>query len=211
MRAIFLDRDGVINENRANHVTAWGEFQFIAGALTALKWLHLAGFQVFVVTNQAIVERGLAPAAVVEDIHARMLTQVALHGGHIHEVRYCPHDSGAHCGCRKPAPGMLLELAARWQVDLQQSYMVGDAWTDVAAGRAAGCRCVLVRTGRGAEHLLRPELRQHPADMVTADLGGAVAWIFHREGLTSLGRHDTLTRGGRLAAASRLTAPVEGQ
>ncbi|HWQ12255.1 MAG TPA: HAD family hydrolase [Roseiflexaceae bacterium] len=211
MRAIFLDRDGVINENRAQHVREWREFAFVPGALAALQRLHAAGLPVFVVTNQAIVGRGVVSAAAVEEIHARMLAQVALHGGNIHDVRYCPHDPAVSCGCRKPAPGMLLELAVRWRVDLRRSYMVGDAWTDIAAGRAVGCRCVLVRTGRGAEQLLLPELHQHPADMVAADLSGAVDWILGCEGLSSPGRPDNHAWRGRLTASSRLTAPIEGR
>src|SRR5512135_2006935 len=115
MRAIFLDRDGVINENRTDHVKSWEEFRFLPGALTALRWLRMAGFQVFVVTNQAIVSRGAASTRTIEDINTRMMLQVALHGGRICDVRFCPHDTGDACTCRKPLPGMLNDLAARWR------------------------------------------------------------------------------------------------
>jgi D-glycero-D-manno-heptose 1,7-bisphosphate phosphatase len=184
MRAIFLDRDGVINENRTDHVKSWSEFQFLPGALTALRWLNLVGFHVFVVTNQAIVGRGSVSAATIEEINSRMQIQVALHGGRIHDVRYCPHDNDAQCGCRKPAPGMLLDLAARWGVDLSRSYMVGDAYTDIAAGRAAQCRCIMVCTGRGMQQISLPEARHYPPDYVAGDLTGAVAWICRQEQLT---------------------------
>jgi D-glycero-D-manno-heptose 1,7-bisphosphate phosphatase len=184
MRAVFLDRDGVINLNRADHVTCWDEFQFVPGALTALHWLRMAGFHVFVVTNQAIVGRGVVAPDVLDDIHRRMALTVLLHGGTIHDIRFCPHTPETGCACRKPQPGMLIDLARRWRVDLGQSYLVGDAWTDIAAGRAADCRCVLVRTGRGAEQINLPEAHQHTPDHIAADLLAAVEWLFQQEGLT---------------------------
>jgi D-glycero-D-manno-heptose 1,7-bisphosphate phosphatase len=182
IRAIFLDRDGVIGENRADHVKSWEEFRFLPGALDALRWLRLAGFHTFVVTNQAIVNRGLASAQVVEEIHDCMSLCVAWHGGRIDDIRYCPHDYGEQCECRKPRPGMLMQLAKRWNIDLSCSYMIGDAWTDIAAGRAASCRaCIMVRTGRGAEQVNLPESRQFPADHLANDLYSAVAWLFQQE------------------------------
>jgi D-glycero-D-manno-heptose 1,7-bisphosphate phosphatase len=183
IRAIFLDRDGVIGENRPDHVKSWEEFRFLPGALDALHWLRLAGFRTFVVTNQAIVNRGIVAAHVVEEINARMAHCAASHGGWIDDIRYCPHDYGENCECRKPQPGMLLQLAAQWHVDLAQSYMVGDAWTDIAAGRAVNCRSIMVRTGRGAEQISLPEARQHPADHVAADLAAAVEWLLQEEGM----------------------------
>jgi D-glycero-D-manno-heptose 1,7-bisphosphate phosphatase len=192
MRAIFLSRDGVINEQRADHVKAWEEFRFLPGTLSALRWLHLAGFHIFVVTNQPIASCGIASAQVIEDINARMALQVSLHGGHIHASAYCPHDAEEHCQCRAPRPGMLLQLAAQWHVDLSRSYLVGSTWADIAAGRAANCRCILVGAGREPEPPGPPDARQHPVDYITSDLPGAVDWIFCREGLTSPHREITI-------------------
>jgi D-glycero-D-manno-heptose 1,7-bisphosphate phosphatase len=186
IRAIFLDRDGVIGENRADHVKSWEEFRFLPGALDALRWLRLAGFRTFVVTNQAIVSRGIASAQVVEEIHNRMSLCVAWHGGRIDDIRYCPHDYDEHCECRKPQPGMLCQLAEHWHVDLSRSYMVGDAWTDIAAGRAVNCRSIMVRTGRGVEQASLPEAREYPADHIAADLAAAVEWLCQEEGITPL-------------------------
>ncbi len=183
MRAVFLDRDGVINENRADHVKSWNEFQFIPGALTALRWLHRRGFHVFVVTNQAIIERGCTTAATVEAIHAQMRVEVAQHGGKIHDIRYCPHDTHTQCSCRKPAPGMLHDLANRWGIDLSSSYLIGDACTDIAAGRAVQCRCIMVLTGRGMQQITLPEAREYPPEYIAGDLMGAVAWVFRQERL----------------------------
>jgi D-glycero-D-manno-heptose 1,7-bisphosphate phosphatase len=186
IRAIFLDRDGVIGENRVDHVKSWEEFRFLPGALDALRWLRLAGFRTFVVTNQAIVNRGIASAKVVEEIHDRMSLCVAWHGGRIDDIRYCPHDNGEQCPCRKPQPGMLRQLAEQWHVDLSRSYMVGDAWTDIAAGQAVNCRSIMVRTGRGTDQINLPESRQYSADHIAVDLAAAVIWLCQEEGITPL-------------------------
>lgn len=181
MRTVFLDRDGVINENSPDHVKNWDEFVFLPHVCKALRWLSLAGFHVFVVTNQAIVNRGLVTHTTIEDIHKRMIAHVKRTGGSVTAVRYCPHDEYEQCFCRKPRPGMVLSLAAQWGIDLDQAYMVGDAWTDIAAAQAAGCRAILVRTGRGALHAQKAEIRIHRPDYIAPDLLGAVQWMLRRE------------------------------
>lgn len=183
MRTIFLDRDGVINENSCEHVKHWNEFTFLPHVLTALRMLNVAGFRVFIVTNQAIINRGMATHATLDDIHARMIERIELSGGTITAIRYCPHDQHEQCACRKPQPGMLLDLANEWNIDLKHSYMVGDALTDIAAARAAGCRSVLVRTGRGFQQSSMPEMQIHRPDHVTAHLLSAVQWVLQQEGL----------------------------
>ncbi len=183
MRTIFLDRDGVINENSRNHIKSWDEFVFLPHVFKALRWLRLAGFRVFVVTNQAIVNRGLVSHTTIEEIHTRMITHVNRSGGSITAVRHCPHDEHEQCLCRKPQPGMLLDLAKKWHIDLDQAYMVGDAWTDIAAARAAGCRAILVRTGRGTLHAQMPEIQIHRPDYIATDLLGAVQWILRYESI----------------------------
>jgi D-glycero-D-manno-heptose 1,7-bisphosphate phosphatase len=210
IRAVFLDRDGVIGENRADHVKSWEEFCFLPGALAALRRLRQAGWNVFVVTNQAIVNRGIASAQVVEGINSLMIAQVRQHGGYIHDVRYCPHDSHEHCLCRKPSAGMLMELAEQWQIDLTQSYLVGDAWTDIAAGRAVNCRCIMVRTGRGAEQLELPEARRYPADHLADDLSGAVAWLFEQERIIAPVHEPSLWSQYSVSVGWGATVPVGG-
>jgi len=205
MRTIFLDRDGVINENRVDHVKSWQEFVFLPGALAALRWLNLAGFRVFVVTNQAIVGRGIVSADVVEDIHARMQVQIARYGGQIHDIRYCPHDDHVRCDCRKPRPGMLRDLARQWNVDLAHAYLVGDAWTDIAAGHAMGIRSILVRTGRGAHHALLPEIQKYPPAYIANDLLGAVAWVMREEDVALARREADHPLYERYAGASLLS------
>ncbi|MBZ0276792.1 MAG: D-glycero-beta-D-manno-heptose 1,7-bisphosphate 7-phosphatase [Anaerolineae bacterium] len=147
--AIFLDRDGVINQNRADHVKSWDEFEFIPGVLDSIRELTETGLPIFVVTNQAGVNRGLMSVETLGDIHQRMLAQISETGGKITKVFYCPHDNHEACDCRKPRGGMLRQAAAEFGVDLAQSVIVGDAWTDVGAGMEVGARGILVMTGRG--------------------------------------------------------------
>src|SRR5262245_64756620 len=106
-RAVFLDRDGVLNVNLDAHVRSWDEFQFLDGALAAVRRLHEAGWSLVVVTNQAAIGRGLMTAGAVADIHARMCAAVAAAGGAIARVEHCPHHPDDGCDCRKPKPGML--------------------------------------------------------------------------------------------------------
>lgn len=147
--AIFLDRDGVINENRTDHVKCWEEFEWLPGVLTSIRRLSQTGMPIFVVTNQAIVHRGVLTAEGLGDIHGRMLTMIEQAGGRIDKVFYCPHDHHEDCDCRKPKPGMLKQAAQEFGIDLTKSFMVGDAWTDIEAGLAVGASSILVMTGRG--------------------------------------------------------------
>lgn len=147
--AIFLDRDGVINENSSEHVKSWDEFQFIPNAIRTIRELTETGLPIFVVTNQAAVNRGLMTLDDLNDIHSRMLAAIEAEGGRITKVYYCPHAPHEHCNCRKPEPGMLLQAAKDYDIDLSRSFMVGDAWTDMAAGREAGTHNILLMSGRG--------------------------------------------------------------
>jgi D-glycero-D-manno-heptose 1,7-bisphosphate phosphatase len=154
LRAIFLDRDGVICENRIDHVKSWQEFEFLPGAKESLASLSRLGFSIIVVTNQAAIGRGLMTTEALEDIHQRMVAEIAAHGGRIDRIIYCPHHPEDECDCRKPKPGMLLHAAAEMNLDLTSSYLIGDAATDIQAGQQVGCHNILVLTGRGKEQLL---------------------------------------------------------
>jgi len=180
VRAIFLDRDGVICENRSDHVKAWEEFRFLPGALAGLARLAETDFATIVITNQAIVNRGMVAANVIDGIHARMLTTVRRAGGRIDRVMVCPHRSDEYCACRKPQPGMLLQAAAELGIDLVGSYMIGDAMTDMQAGLAAGCRCIMVMTGRGRTQSARTTSAQGEFRL-THDLQHAVELIRYLE------------------------------
>lgn len=175
--AVFLDRDGVVNANRADHVLSWDQFAFLPGVLRALSMLRASGLPVIVVTNQSVVGSGVLPAADLDDIHQRMRMTVRAAGGELLDVLYCPHEKSARCACRKPRPGLFLQAAQLHDLDLSASYYVGDALTDIEAGQAAGCTCILVRTGRGRTQHLREEARLLRDYYVTNDLLAAVRWL----------------------------------
>ena len=181
MEAVFLDRDGVINENRPDHVKSWAELELLPGAVDAIARLARAGVPVFVITNQAIVNRGLVSREVVEEINARMVREIEAHGGRIADIAYCPHRDDEGCECRKPQPGLLVTLARKHGIDLGDSVLIGDALTDMQAGRAVGCETVLVLTGRGRAQLsLITALDLDPLT-VAADLEDAVSLILSRQ------------------------------
>jgi D-glycero-D-manno-heptose 1,7-bisphosphate phosphatase len=195
--AIFLDRDGVINENRADHVTAWDDFVLVRGALAGLRVLSDLHMPTFVVTNQAIVGRGVITPEALEALHARMCTLLAGHGGRITAVYACPHRPADRCACRKPRPGLFFQAAHEHGLDLSGSYYIGDALTDVAAGQAAGCTTVVVCTGRGRTQMLRPEAQPYSGYYVARDLWHAARFIAED-------RKRRAGRSPRLLSAMRL-------
>lgn len=176
MKAVFLDRDGVINENRSDHVKSWDEFRFLPGALWAIARLGQAGVGVFVVTNQSIINRGIVPRSVVDRVNESMIREIERHGGRISGLACCPHRADERCECRKPRPGLLFELARKHRIDLGSSVVIGDALSDVGAAQAAGCQAILVLTGRGrAEYLTLPPSAQR--FLVLPDLVAAADFV----------------------------------
>jgi D-glycero-D-manno-heptose 1,7-bisphosphate phosphatase len=147
-RAVFVDRDGVINVNRAEHVRTWSDLEFLPGALDGLALLARFGVPVVVVTNQAIVNRGLVMRDTLDRIHERMVAEVDRRGGAIRQVLICPHRSEEGCSCRKPAPGLLVSAAADLEIDPSEAVMIGDHPHDLEAARRAGCPSILVLSGR---------------------------------------------------------------
>ena len=149
MFTVFLDRDGVINRNRAHYVTQWSEFQFLPGARHAVARLTQAGCRIFVVTNQACVGKGLLTCSALDALHRRMRSEIERAGGRIEAVLYCPHRSDEGCLCRKPAAGMLLRARDEYGADLREAVFVGDSLTDMGAAAAAGVPGILVFSGLG--------------------------------------------------------------
>jgi len=178
--AVFLDRDGVINENRPDYVKSWAEMRILPGALDALRALARLDWPIVVISNQSAIGRGLTTREAVDNIHARLSQEVVAAGGRIDAFYYCPHRPGEGCDCRKPATGLLLRAAQELKIDLSRSYMVGDAVEDVQAALAAGCKPILVRTGRGQaalkamsqELLARCDVADDLDDAVNRILGG---------------------------------------
>jgi D-glycero-D-manno-heptose 1,7-bisphosphate phosphatase len=169
-RAVFLDRDGVINraivrKGRPYPPSNVDELEILPGVPEAVRKLQGAGFLLFGATNQPDVARGTQRREVVEAIHARLLAEIP-----IDRILVC-YEDGDDCPRRKPNPGLLLEAAATYAIDLPASYMVGDRWRDVEAGRRAGCRTVFIDLGYDER---QPD---PPADHIAADLAGAADWI----------------------------------
>lgn len=178
-RAVFLDRDGVINVSPGQgYVRSWAEFAFLPGALEALRDLTQTGFQLFVVSNQSGVAHGFYTESALNEITTRMRAAVKQAGGQLTAIRYCLHAPDAQCDCRKPKRGLIDQITRRHPVDLARSYLIGDDAKDIALGQAVGCRTVLVLSGR-----TRPEMVgaiTPPPDQVCRDLREAAEWIVHQ-------------------------------
>jgi D-glycero-D-manno-heptose 1,7-bisphosphate phosphatase len=169
--AVFLDRDGVIIANRPAYVRCWADVEIFPQAVQALRQLAQLPFAVILVTNQSVVGRGIISQTAAETIHARVVEHFEQAGGRIDGSYLCLHAPEDGCTCRKPLPGLLLQAARELEIDLARSIMVGDALTDLAAGRAAGVAALnLVRTGRGGAQLELPEAAAHQPFEVMDDL-----------------------------------------
>src|SRR5919109_46297 len=155
--AIFLDRDGILIENRSNYVRDWSQVKIFPEAINALSLPAVKNYKIVVITNQSAVGRGLITLQTARDINDRLVNLINRQGGQVHGVYMCPHKPDDGCKCRKPKPGLFFQAAEELSLDLKRSWMVGDAWSDIQAGQAAGLRqMILVKTGRGAEQLLQP-------------------------------------------------------
>lgn len=168
--AVFLDRDGVINRSIVRDGLPFApdtleELEILPGVADALARLRAAGFRLVVTTNQPDVARGLQRREVVESINAALAAALPLD-----EFRVCYHDDADGCDCRKPQPGLLLAAAAEGHLDVAASFMVGDRWRDIEAGRRAGCRTIFVDHGY-------TERRPDAPDFTAGSLAAAADWI----------------------------------
>lgn len=147
-KTVFLDRDGVINKKmpEGDYVKNWDEFEFLPGAIEAVKLLNQNGYQVYVITNQRGIARGLMTEEDLDDIHQKMQRELKRQSVNIDDIYYCPHNYEDNCDCRKPKPGMLLQAASDHNLDLTKAICIGDSNFDVEAGKAAGCKAILVET-----------------------------------------------------------------
>ena len=145
-KAAFLDRDGVINKKAPGegYITRSEDFQLLPGVAEAISLLNRAGFLVIVVTNQRGIARGLFTHSNLSQIHDKMTRDLAASGARLDAVYFCPHDKEPPCDCRKPSPGMILTAAAEHDIDLCNSWMIGDSESDREAGNRAGCRTFMI-------------------------------------------------------------------
>ena len=180
--AIFLDRDGVLIENKSDYVREWTQAQIFPEAIHALSLPAIRNYKIVIVTNQSAVGRGLISLDTANDINRRLVDLIHQRGGQVDGVYMCPHKPEDGCSCRKPKPGLLLQAAKKLSINLQRSWMIGDAWSDVLAGQSAGVRrAILLKTGRGkaqlsqfrpdgiSNHLIFDSLPQALNEIITAD------------------------------------------
>jgi D-glycero-D-manno-heptose 1,7-bisphosphate phosphatase len=182
--AVFLDRDGTINEQMGyiNHIS---RFVLLPGVGRAIRRLNEYNVPVVVVTNQSGLARGYFPDELLEEVHEKMTRELAEEGARLDGIYICPHHPEAKekkyrvaCNCRKPKTGLLEQAAEDLGLDLEKSFMVGDRWSDLKCGAAVGASPVLVLTGygRGDYTYIGPQQDIQP-DMVAKDLNSAVDWI----------------------------------
>jgi D-glycero-D-manno-heptose 1,7-bisphosphate phosphatase len=170
-RAVFLDRDGVLNEvvlreGKPYPPADLGQLRIIPHTAECLADLKRLGYLLIVVTNQPDVARGKQTKAAVEEMHAFLFSQLPLDDTYV-----CYHDDSDHCECRKPAPGMLLDASRKYRINLEESFLIGDRWRDVEAGQRAHCKTLLIGNGYAEKQ------SEVAATFSTTSLRNAVDWI----------------------------------
>lgn len=159
MSIIILDRDGVINFESDVYIKTPDEWRPIPGSLEAIATLNRAGYRVVVATNQSGVARGLYDLEMLDCIHEKLIRELAVVGGYIEEIFFCPHHPQENCECRKPKPGLLHRIQQKYAIDFAKTFLVGDSLADIKAALTVGCKPLLVLTGNGEKTLLNnPEL-----------------------------------------------------
>jgi D-glycero-D-manno-heptose 1,7-bisphosphate phosphatase len=157
-KAIFMDRDGVIIENRPNYVLSWSDVEFLPQSFDALRIIH-PDVKIVIITNQSAIGRGLITLQAAQELNQQIEQEIHNHGGRVDGSYMCPHAPQQACQCRKPQPGLILRAARELDIDLANSLMIGDALSDVLAGKNSGIpKNILVETGRGSQQILLPEL-----------------------------------------------------
>ena len=182
---VFLDRDGVINRDSPDYITAWDQFVFLPGSLEAIVRLTEASRVVMVITNQSAVGRGMMDSATLETMHRNLQEAVAAQGGRIEAFFFCPHHPNDGCACRKPRPGLIEQAQRQYGLDLARATMIGDSARDIECGMRSGCgQTILVQSGL---HDARPQLDAQGLlpDWVATDLAAAVDWLLSRPGSTT--------------------------
>ncbi|OPX20934.1 MAG: D-glycero-beta-D-manno-heptose-1,7-bisphosphate 7-phosphatase [Desulfobacca sp. 4484_104] len=175
--AVFLDRDGTINEEMG-YVNHPSRFQLLPASVGAIARLNQAGIKVVLVTNQSGVARGYFPSSLMDQIHQHLQQELRQGGAYLDGIYVCQHSPDAGCACRKPRAGLLQQAAQEMDIDLKRSFVVGDRYIDIELAANAGARGILVLTGygRGELEYYQGPKRAEPV-YIAADLGDAARWI----------------------------------
>jgi D-glycero-D-manno-heptose 1,7-bisphosphate phosphatase len=179
LKLLVLDRDGVINHDSDQFIKSPEEWRPIPGSLEAIARLNQAGYRVVVATNQSGIGRGLFGMSTLTAIHEKMFKALGQVGGRIDAVFYCPHAANSNCDCRKPKPGMLVQIGLRFGVDMKDVPAIGDGLRDLQAAQTVGARPILVLTGKGEKTLAAGNLP--PGTAVFPDLAFAATALLAGE------------------------------
>ena len=179
MKVIVLDRDGVINHDSDAYIKSSEEWNPIDGSLEAISRLNHSGYTVVIASNQSGLARGHFDIETLSAMHKKMEAMLEKVGGRIDAIFYCPHGPDDACDCRKPKPGMLLEIGQRFNVPLEEVIFIGDSVSDIKAASNAHAKAILVRTGKGikAEKLMLAECEKKELVPIYDDLAAAVTAI----------------------------------
>lgn len=184
MRAVFIDRDGVINKDPGgwtahNYVTNWKNFHFLPGSIEALKLLNKNNIKAIVISNQAGVSKGYFSKSELDGVTSKMLHEVNKNGGKIEDVFYCVHKDEDNCSCRKPKSGLLEKAASRYGIDIKGVYFMGDSEADVIAGKNIGCKTIFLLSGKTPRS--QANLWKVKPDHIFENLLAAVKWLLAKE------------------------------
>ncbi len=175
-KVIFIDRDGVINKDpTGGYVTRWEDFHFLDGSREAMRKLTEADYEIVVISNQAGVGKGLYTLETLDEITRKMMAEIEAAGGRIRSVFYCPHRKEDNCDCRKPKTGLFRQASEGLDIDFGQTYFIGDGVMDIEAGKNAGCKTILVLSGKTNPDDI--DKWPHQPDYIFEDLLGAVNWL----------------------------------
>tara|TARA_B100002049_G_scaffold232389_1_gene211421 strand:+ start:1265 stop:1759 length:495 start_codon:yes stop_codon:yes gene_type:complete len=158
-KAVFLDRDGVINKERKDYVKSIEEFQILNNIPKSIKMLKEKGFLVIVITNQSAINRGLITIETLNEIHNYLQNFLKENNTSIDDFYFCPHRPDENCKCRKPNPGMLIKAAQEHNIDMNQSFMIGNSLTDIQAAQKSGCKGILLNQNQALLELVTDEIK----------------------------------------------------
>ena len=179
MSFIVLDRDGVINYDSDEYIKSPDEWHPIPGSLEAIARLNAAGFNVLIATNQSGVARGFYDLATLTEIHEKLLRELAVYGGKVEEIFFCPHHPEEDCLCRKPKPGLLHQIQEKYEINFAETFFIGDSHVDIQAALSVGCKPILILNKKGLLALQKyPQFKYVPQ---FGDLAQAVSYVLSQK------------------------------